>query len=246
MIVGIVAVVIGALANLVGCLVSVRLDRTGLPSSIDAQFAQRRRGAFPPRLPRIFMNLLGQWVGIAVGFFVLASYFPVAWPGWLTVALQALVVLLVDDTSFYWGHRTLHRNPWLYKNVHRIHHEANAPVPLEYIYVHPVEQMVGAFGILSGFLIVVLLWGSLSAWVIWLYMGFRVLHELIIHSGARLPLLPLPFFVSTRDHDLHHARPGRGNYASLLRWWDWLLRTQSSDGSVRPTARPPSDSCAEE
>merc|ERR1712031_137814 len=30
---------------------------------------------------------------------------------------------IMVDIAFYIGHRALHVNPWLYKNVHRRHHE---------------------------------------------------------------------------------------------------------------------------
>lgn len=228
MLVAVVTVALGLALHGAALVVSLRLDRGGIPAVVAAQAAPRKRGTLLARVPRIAANLGGQWGLAVVGFLALEARFPVAWPGAGTVLAQLLVILLFDDFCFYWQHRLLHRVPWLYRHVHRIHHRAYAPVPLEYLYVHPVEQMLGAIGIVLGFAVCLLVFGSASAWAVWIYMTFRVLQEFRLHSG--MDLLRDPIFVSMEQHDLHHARPSVGGYGSLTRLWDHVF------GTVPPSA----------
>jgi len=46
--------------------------------------------------------------------------------------------MFVEDTVFYWGHRTLHTK-YLYKYIHKKHHTFNDTICIAYIYAHPVE-----------------------------------------------------------------------------------------------------------
>lgn len=233
LIVGLVALGIECVLNGIGLFLSLRFDRSGLPPSRDLQATERRKNTLRARLPNIATNVATHSVLLVVGLMLLGDLVPMAWPGLLTVALQVLVVTLVDDTCFYWFHRALHRNRWLYRNVHKQHHEAYAPVPLEYVYVHPVEHAGGGICVALGFATVFLIWGSLSAWVVWICMALRVSHELDIHSGLKLPTRHLPFLADMRRHDLHHARPRLGNYASMFPWWDRIMGTVIDEREAR-------------
>jgi len=37
-------------------------------------------------------------------------------------------MLLMSDTFFYWMHRLMHDWRWLYRNVHKMHHEFKGSV----------------------------------------------------------------------------------------------------------------------
>lgn len=51
-------------------------------------------------------------------------------------------MMLVEDFAFYWSHRMLH-TPYLYKKVHKVHHEFNNTVSIAATYAHPVEYFFG-------------------------------------------------------------------------------------------------------
>ena len=57
------------------------------------------------------------------------------------VLLVILVLYAYGDTHFYWFHRMLHL-PWLYKNVHKYHHESYNPDPFSGLSMHPIESAV--------------------------------------------------------------------------------------------------------
>ena len=67
--------------------------------------------------------------------------------------LKLSVVLLVDDIFFYFLHRSMHESKYLYKKIHKIHHRANTPIPIDYIYVHPFEWLSGFIGPFIGMII---------------------------------------------------------------------------------------------
>ena len=105
-------------------------------------------------------------------------------------------------------------------------------LPIEYIYVHPLEWMVGAIGPFLGLITVLLLWGSVPAWTLWGYLLVRNLHELDIppessrHSGSSCPSTRL---LSTMTAPL---KANKGQLCIHLRLWDRVLGTYAP--SVEP------------
>lgn len=53
-------------------------------------------------------------------------------------------MMLVEDFAFYWSHRMLH-TPYLYKKVHKVHHEFNNTVSIAATYAHPVEYFLAIY-----------------------------------------------------------------------------------------------------
>jgi hypothetical protein len=47
-------------------------------------------------------------------------------PGAWTLLWQYALCMQADDAAFYWSHRLLHHR-WLYKRIHKRHHEAGLP-----------------------------------------------------------------------------------------------------------------------
>eukprot|EP00697_Spironema_sp_BW2_P013117 gnl/Spiro4/3005_TR1480_c0_g1_i1.p1 gnl/Spiro4/3005_TR1480_c0_g1~~gnl/Spiro4/3005_TR1480_c0_g1_i1.p1 ORF type:complete len:284 (-),score=23.92 gnl/Spiro4/3005_TR1480_c0_g1_i1:21-821(-) len=145
-----------------------------------------------------------------------------------------LLVLFVHDTWFYFWHRFLHTQSWLYKHVHSWHHERVAPESWDLFYMHPVEAFL-----------VVMLPHAFCVYLIpthWLiFEGLLVMTCLIDvygHIGfAAEPFhpvklmwytyLPLPWhriFLSGRHHDEHH-RLKTCNFSLYYNFWDHVLGT---------------------
>jgi len=54
---------------------------------------------------------------------------------WITA-----VLVFWSDFHFYWMHRALHEVPYLYKHVHKVHHESYNPEPFSGLSFHPLES----------------------------------------------------------------------------------------------------------
>lgn len=209
-----------------GLIISLYIDKHGLPAAWDNQTTPRKRGTLGPRLPLIGFNLAMVYGSAIPALYFYRGLFPLSVPPWWMVIFQVIILMLVDDAWFYLIHRHLHTNKTLYKRIHKLHHEAFAPVPIEYIYAHPLEWSSGALGPVFAITGILLWQGEMSAYVLIGWQSWRVLHELDIHSGLRSPLTArIPLWASMKHHDLHHARPTQGNYASSFTIWDKVFGT---------------------
>ena len=141
----------------------------------------------------------------------------------LIVLFHLVVILLFDDTFFYFLHKFMHENKYVYKKIHKIHHRANSPIPIDYIYVHPLEWMSGFIGPFIG----IVLLGGVSIYTFWLYLFVRNFHEIAIHSGIKTSFLYnlIPFYGTNEHHDYHHAKRD-GNYSSTFTFWDYIYKTK--------------------
>ena len=212
--------------NLVGLVWTAAIIQFGIPENMRIQGRVHTWSTLWQRLPLVFFNqaILMTLVYLALNQF--GHLFTETIPFWPIFLIQLLVVILFDDLIFYAWHRFMHEHKKLYNRVHRIHHRAFAPLPIEYIYVHPLEWMVGGVGPVVGLMVVHLGWGDISCWLLWSYLLVRNLHELDVHSGIQSPLGKfIPLYAEAEHHDLHHAKPTKGNYASTLTFWDRVLGT---------------------
>jgi len=212
--------------NILGLVWTAGIIHFGVPDKMRIQDRGHEWSTLWSRLPLVFLNqaILMTIVYIAMTFF--SGLFTEDMPSWGALAAQLVVIILFDDLIFYAWHRFMHEHKGLYNRVHRIHHRAYAPLPIEYIYVHPLEWMVGSLGPFIGLVAVNLIWGIIPIWALWAYLIIRNLHELDVHSGIKSPLGKLiPMYAEAEHHDLHHAKPTKGNYASTLTFWDVVLGT---------------------
>lgn len=183
-----------------------------------------KKGVLGKRLPLFLLNFVLLTAISVSGVWMFSGFFETEFPPIWIMALQIIFVFLIDDAWFYFAHRWMHVNKWALKNIHSVHHRATTPFPLEYLYVHPLEWMIGFVGLTIGFAIVLLVM-PVSIWTFWIFGAIRGLHEIHIHSDLKFPgLSQIPLVSRTEEHDLHHAKLN-GNYASTFRIWDQLLGT---------------------
>jgi methylsterol monooxygenase len=120
----------------------------------------------------------------------------------------------------------MHKNKFIYRHIHAIHHQSSAPYPLDILYVNPLETLFVSIAILMSFVAVYFIFGSINIYVFWGYQLFRIFHETDVHSGIKSIIFKwLPFYGSAEHHDSHHSNLN-GNYASTFSFWDHMLGTK--------------------
>jgi sterol desaturase/sphingolipid hydroxylase (fatty acid hydroxylase superfamily) len=138
---------------------------------------------------------------------------------------------MLHDAWFYWTHRLMH-HPRVFPWSHRTHHLSVAPTPWSAYSFSATEALVQAL-----YLPVVLLVLPAHQTVIFLWMIWMVLRNVMGHSGTEL--LPRAWIAgwwgrwltTTLHHEMHHAH-GRYNYGLYFVWWDrWC-------GTEHPEYRP--------
>ncbi|KAI9347801.1 C-4 methyl sterol oxidase [Zopfochytrium polystomum] len=181
-----------------------------------------------------------------VGFYGLCSLldipiYEVPFPPLSTIVLQQAYFILWEDTFHYWCHRAMHWGP-LYKYIHKMHHEFQAPFGLTAEYAHTLEVLVLGMGFFigpltwAGALMLAAAQGveNLSAWRLHVvsmatWIGMRLLLTVDEHSGYDFPWSIhhfIPFWAGSDFHDYHHMA-FIGNYSSTLRVWDWICGTDA-------------------
>jgi sterol desaturase/sphingolipid hydroxylase (fatty acid hydroxylase superfamily) len=210
--------------NFIGVVYSCLVLYTGLFKKFRIQKKAYPKGVLWKRLPLYLLNVF-LIIGLTtVSLFILGDFFDSEVPSFWVFGGQLLFIFLIDDAWFYLAHRWMHKNKWALKNIHSIHHRATMPFPLEYLYVHPAEWMLGMVGIVIGVGLIFIVM-PVNVYVFWALGFLRNIHEIHIHSDLNIPALNwLPFVASTNNHDLHHAKLS-GNYASTFYIWDKLLNT---------------------
>jgi len=182
------------------------------------------RKEFMKRTPLILSNILSLYLLSGVGLYFGQGLFDLSPSSFGIGAVHFLVLILIDDWCFYWLHRIMHENKFLNRHIHGVHHSASQPFPLDFIYAHPVEWLLGYSGAFLGVLIL-FIFSPVNVYAFWLWCIFKSMHELDIHSGVHSKITKyIPLMAGPEHHDFHHQR-SKGNYASMLVLWDYLLGT---------------------
>jgi len=145
-------------------------------------------------------------------------------PSLSVIALQLSFYLIVEDFVFYFIHRFLH-TPWLYKNIHIVHHQHSAPFGIAAEYAHPIEVVFLGFATFAGPFLAPPHLITLFAW-----LAIRSMQTIECHSGYDFPWSMnrwFPLYGGADFHD-HHHRIHSGNYSSTFIWVDKLFGTDNA------------------
>ncbi|KAJ3020853.1 C-4 sterol methyl oxidase [Thoreauomyces humboldtii] len=147
-------------------------------------------------------------------------------PALSTVVMSCIFCLIVEDAYHYWVHRLMH-HPKLYRHVHKIHHEFQAPFGITAEHAHPIEVLVLGQGFFLGPVILLLAGVDMHVITMAAWLALRLLETVDVHAGYDFPWSLhklLPFLGGAEFHDYHHMA-FVGNYSSSFRWWDWMFGT---------------------
>jgi Delta7-sterol 5-desaturase len=136
---------------------------------------------------------------------------------WLRTAADIGILFLWNEVHFFACHCLLHTR-WLYRNVHRIHHESVIPTPFSTYSFHWIESLL-----LGSVMITVMLLRTFSISALLALPVFSILFNTIGHWNYNV-------FAETGrrsasvEHS-HHHRHVAGNYGFYLPLLDRLFRT---------------------
>jgi 4-alpha-methyl-delta7-sterol-4alpha-methyl oxidase len=211
-------------SNLFGLIYSMVVLKTNIFKSFRIQTKNYDSTIFRKRMPLFIFNFLILLSVAGIGSFLIYESMDTTVVSIWIIASQILFAFVINDVWFYFFHRWLHENKFMLKNVHAIHHRATTPFPLEYLYAHPLEWMLGMIGVVIAFALILLVM-PINIYALWGFGLLRNLHEIHIHSDLELPLLSkLPFLSKTKHHDDHHSKLS-GNYASTFNWMDKIFNS---------------------
>ncbi len=192
-------------------LLFLYVDLTGKPSFIAKYKIQPKQdqlsfNKFFPVLKQVLLNQLCISSLILTLFYYVRLYLngysynePLfEWRIWfyLRVLTDIIVFSLWEEIGFYYSHRLIHM-PGMYKRIHKIHHEWNAPIGVTSLHAHPIEHLLcNCIFIFSGPFIM-----NAHYVTIWVWMCLSASFGVNMHSGYDIPFLPSPKF-----HDHHHQR----------------------------------------
>ena len=134
------------------------------------------------------------------------------------------ILLLLDDTWFYWCHRLLH-HPKIFRYIHLEHHrsvDVNPFTSLSFFWVEPF--------LLTCWIFPVAIFLPVYAPVLGLVQIWGLLENIKSHLGyeiypSNFNKTWLRFLTTSTHHNMHHTK-FNGNYGVHFRIWDKLLNTE--------------------
>lgn len=138
----------------------------------------------------------------------------------LNFILEFFLGLFLFDTAFYWLHRLVHANKFLFKKAHLLHHKNNAPTVWG-SYNETIEDTI----LLQSFFAYIVFIAPISAPAL-IFLNFYTLFlDVLGHSGYNVvERIPFTFFTVVEDHDSHHKHYNC-NYAPYFTVWDKIMKT---------------------
>ncbi|ACU58879.1 sterol desaturase family protein [Chitinophaga pinensis] len=138
--------------------------------------------------------------------------------------LDFLLLFLAMDLLMYVFHIAIHKT-FLYKAVHRLHHEAVDPKPIDLFVLHPVE----AFGFGSLWLLLLVVY-PFNVYAIVIYLMINVIFGLAGHLGIepipeKILRLPLIKYLGTSTFHHNHHQDITHNFGFYTSIWDRLFKT---------------------
>jgi len=145
------------------------------------------------------------------------------------IAWQAVVLILLHDTWFYWMHRALHTRA-LFRLTHLAHHRSRTPTSWA-AYSFATGEAVAEALVIPAMVLIVALIAPIQLLSLFIFLGYQIANNAIGHSGHELAWSGFTrnpwtgWMTTTTHHDLHHSE-GRYNYGLYFTWWDRWMGTE--------------------
>jgi Delta7-sterol 5-desaturase len=135
------------------------------------------------------------------------------------------LVLILQDTYFYFTHRLFH-HPLLFHWVHQGHHRSRYPTPWTSFAFDPLEAIVQSLFLIGivfiiplHFITVIAVLTTMTVWAVVDHLGVDRLPASFPHHWFG------KWFIGPAHHSIHHCKH-RMHYGLYFTFWDNLLGTQ--------------------
>jgi Delta7-sterol 5-desaturase len=159
---------------------------------------------------------------------------PLAYPLWW-LPVSFLVLLIIQDTHYYWTHRLLHDRR-LFSWAHAAHHRARDPSPFASFAFDPAEAALTAWLLpLLAFIIPLNLWmlavllAVMTATAVMNHCGWEIWPQSWVRGRVGSQL------ITATHHSRHHTHM-KTNFGLYFRFWDRLCGTDAMPPEVPPQA----------
>jgi len=173
------------------------------PEAMDKMRIQKGTKFEMGKMSKLVRNLSMSLACVAPIIFFMGKIMPLRMeetlPGPLETSFHIASYGFASEIWFYHMHTLMHTNKWLYKNVHKVHHEFKNPNALSSIYSHPIENLCSNF---AQFCIGAILFGG-HLYTFFLWAISSVLVTQTHHCGFRWPWIP-SWGHMPNWHDDHH------------------------------------------
>lgn len=145
--------------------------------------------------------------------------------GYAWVAGSVILLILIQDTYFYWMHRAIH-HPKLFKYIHKEHHDSRDPSPFAAYSFHWSESLLEVVWVLPIMLLIPLSHLSLA-----LFGLSSLMFNVNGHLGVDLLAKPIAKYpalkwLNTATLHNHHHKFFKGNYGFYFSFWDRIMKTE--------------------
>lgn len=158
-----------------------------------------------------------------VVYFYLSSYLPLIWDEYLSnyqlfnlanisTAFQVIIGILLYQFGVYVWHRSMHKNDFLWKSFHQMHHSAERIDTYGAFYFSPLDMF--GFTLLGSICLVLIVGQSPQAATLTLLINTFL--GLIQHTNIKTPRWLGYFIQRPESHTIHHAKDIHAyNYSDL-------------------------------
>lgn len=146
--------------------------------------------------------------------------------GYWYLPVSFFLVLLIQETYYYWLHRWMHR-PKIYRIIHKVHHDSIVTSPWTSFSFHPMESVLQAI-----FVPLLAIFIPLHIGVVLILLTLMTISATINHLD--IEIYPKGFeshwlgkwLVGATHHSLHHSK-FLFNYGLYFTFWDKWMDTES-------------------
>ncbi|XP_048728398.2 uncharacterized protein LOC125646238 [Ostrea edulis] len=151
-------------------------------------------------------------------------YYNVSERGWGYFIFSLVAFFVYNETMAYYLHRLFH-NPWLYRNIHKMHHRYHQPTAWSAVAMHPAE-----FLMYQGYLAATPFLVPIHAFPFLFVLLYSYYYGLCDHSGINMEAI-WPWQPHSRFHDNHHKH-FHVNFGFNTYFFDWFHDTLRKENRV--------------